>query len=385
MTSPTVYDYILVGGGLQNSLIALGLLHRRPGVRMAIIERGARPGGNHTWCFHESDVPHELGYLVEPLIVHRWPGYEVRFPSRRRDLTAPYAAITSPHLAQVLETAVAAAERATLTTGVAATTIERDRVALADGRTLIGRVVIDARGPSEDERSENAGYQKFVGLEVALSRPHRLRRPIVMDATVAQRDGFHFVYTLPFAEDRLLIEDTYFSDAPTLSLPSLRDRIAAYAERLGLHIREVVREETGVLPMPWATSAPLPTKSPLIAGYRGGWFHPGTGYSLPVATRLADLVARTPRDALFGRALRSLRRQTLRQASFCHQLNNLLFNWFAPAERWRIFEHFYRLPRATIGRFFALRMTRADRLRILIGRPPRGLSLRTRLRRSRFA
>lgn len=384
MTSGAVYDYILVGGGLQNSLIALGLLRRRPSVRLAIVEREARLGGNHTWCFHESDVPAELGYLVDPLIVHRWPGYEVRFPSRSRTLAAPYAAITSVRLSHVVEDAVAAADGATLATGVAATAVEGRRVALADGRTLTGPVVIDARGPTTTE-VKHAGYQKFVGHEVVLGRPHHLQRPIIMDATVAQRDGYRFVYTLPLAEDRLLIEDTYFSDTPELRLPALRERIAAYAKRLGLHIREVVREETGILPMPWASAAPAPSESPLVAGYRGGWFHPGTGYSLPVAIRLADLVAKTPRDALFGAKLRALRRQTSRQARYCHWLNRMLFNWFAPRERWRIFDRFYRLPGETIRRFYALRMTRADQLRILVGRPSRGLSLNTRLQKRRVA
>ena len=43
-----------------------------------------------------------------------------------------------------------------------------------------------------------------------------------MDATVPQRDGFRFVYTLPFAPDRVLIEDTYYSDGLDLDPAALR-------------------------------------------------------------------------------------------------------------------------------------------------------------------
>ena len=51
-----MYDYILVGGGLQNALIALLLAERRPGTTLALLEREERLGGNHTWSFHDTDV-----------------------------------------------------------------------------------------------------------------------------------------------------------------------------------------------------------------------------------------------------------------------------------------------------------------------------------------
>ncbi|MET0410020.1 MAG: lycopene cyclase family protein, partial [Polyangiaceae bacterium] len=52
------------------------------------------------------------------------------------------------------------------------------------------------------------------------------------------------------------------------------------------------------------------------------------------------------------------------------------FSAFAPAERFHVLERFYRLPEATIRRFYALELSSADRARILCGRPPSGLSLK---------
>jgi lycopene beta-cyclase len=40
-----------------------------------------------------------------------------------------------------------------------------------------------------------------------------------------------------------------------------------------------------------------------------------------------------------------------------------------------VFERFYGLPEPLIHRFYALSLSRLDRARILIGRPPRGFSL----------
>ena len=39
-----MFDVILVGGGLQSALIALAVLARQPGARVAIVERASRLG-----------------------------------------------------------------------------------------------------------------------------------------------------------------------------------------------------------------------------------------------------------------------------------------------------------------------------------------------------
>ena len=48
----------------------------------------------------------------------------------------------------------------------------------------------------------------------------------------------------------------------------------------------------------------------------------------------------------------------------------MLFRAAEPAERYRIFQRFYRLSPALIARFYAGASSGADRLRLLSGRPP---------------
>lgn len=382
----TSFDYILVGGGLQNGLIALVLLARRPGVRIAMIERGARLGGNHTWCYHSDDVAPPARQLVDPLVAHRWPGYSVHFPARERVVPSPYAAVTSERLHAVVSSRLAAAPGCSAYLGWTAVDVRADAVTLTptsgngERHTLHARMVIDARGPDAGESYQGAGYQKFLGHEVELDAPHRLARPVLIDATVLQgEDGYRFFYVLPLSPTRLLIEETYYSDTAALAMDQLRANVAAYATSRGYRIREVIREESGVLPIPWG-SLPQPVlRAPLVAGYRGGFFHPTTGYSFPVATRLAELVAATAPEALIGPELAALARTHRGQIRFCSLLNKMLFLWYPPAQRYRVLEHFYRLPEATIRRFYALTMTRGDYARILTGRPPRGLSVRAAL------
>jgi lycopene beta-cyclase len=200
-----------------------------------------------------------------------------------------------------------------------------------------------------------------------------------MDARVPQTDGFRFFYWLPLEPDRVLLEDTYFSDAPNLDLANLRQGILDYAREAGLDVAGVEREERGVLPLP-TRHIPMPrAESPLVGGYQGGWFHPTTGYSFPLALRLAQVVARATPEQLFGADWTRLATRHRAGLRYALLLNRMLFGAFRPEDRYHVLERFYGLPVATIRRFYALTPTRADRVRILCGRPPRGFSLRQAL------
>jgi lycopene beta-cyclase len=219
-------------------------------------------------------------------------------------------------------------------------------------------------------------YQKFIGREVLLRQPHGQALPIIMDATVAQDDGYRFVYVLPFARDRLFVEDTYYSDAPAIDRDRLAGRIADYAAANGWDVAEVVREESGALPVLtggdfdayWHSGSYGVGK----AGARAALFHPTTGYSLPDAVRTAvfvaeldDLSGKALHDALFARA-----RRLWDERGFYRLLDRMLLRAAAPEERYKVLERFYRLNPALIGRYYAAQSTGMDKARILAGRPP---------------
>jgi lycopene beta-cyclase len=372
--TPETFDYLLIGGGLQNALIALSVLERDADARVCLVERGSTLGGNHLWCFHGLDLSEAGQRLVAPLVVRRWDGYSVRFPRFERRLATPYAAVSSQRLAEHVAEVFARSPRSRLILGRSAAGMEAEKATLDSGEELHARVVIDARGPDAHSREHVIGYQKFVGLELELERPTELSEPIVMDANVHQHDGFRFVYTLPLGPSRVLVEDTYFADGPELDVGLLRTRALAYAHGLGLSVASIHREESGVLPLP-AAACLTRSGSPWQAGYAGGWFHPTTGYSFPIAARLALHVARTTPETLFDQSYIELAREHAGQQRYACLLNRLLFRALPPEARRNVLERFYQLPEPSIQRFYALSTTAFDRARILCGRPPRGLSL----------
>lgn len=367
------FDTILVGGGLANSLIALACLSRDPTCRLALVERGESLGGNHTWSFHQNDLPASLQNWIDPLVEYRWPGYAVRFPGQRRRLGLAYATFTSQRLHALVRAAFARSENSCLLLQRSAARVEPQCVTLADGEALVGDLVIDGRGPQCLPSSPGCRYQKFVGLEVTLSRPSPVVEPILMDASVSQADGFRFMYILPFTERRVLLEDTYFSDSPEIDVSELERRIERYADDNGFAISRVERWERGVLPLPLAPPRRSPGL-PLVSGYMGGWFHATTGYSFPAAVKLAQFVAERRASLVVGADLDALWSKHAEQQRFFCFLNRLLYRGFPPEQRFNVLERFYRLPEPSIGRFYAMQTSAFDRARILCGRPPRGLS-----------
>jgi lycopene beta-cyclase len=365
-------DLVIVGAGLAGGLIALALRARRPELRVVLVEEAEAAGGHHLWSCFPGDVAAEDRWLIEPLIVHSWGGHEVRFPDHARTFEAGYASLTGERLDAVLRQAMPEGD---LIFGQGVGLLSPTSATLADGTVLSAVGVIDARGPG-DMRALDLGYQKFVGQEWRCVAPHALSRPIIMDATVDQSEGYRFVYVLPLSATALFIEDTYYTTGPELDVPELRARIAAYAQAQGWEGAAEGHAETGVLPVCmdgdvdalWRAEAPGVAK----VGLRGGFFHALTGYSLPDAVRIAIAVAKM--DDLSGTVLREaiqrLARAHWRGQAYYRMLSTLLFRAAEPAERWRVLARFYRLDPALIGRFYAGQSTFTDKVRILTGKPP---------------
>jgi len=364
-------DVAIVGGGLAGGLIALALAAKRPGCTIRLIESGARIGGNHLWSFFASDVAAHDRWLVAPLISYGWTGYDVAFPGHGRTLKAHYYSIESERFDRVIRAALP--EEAVMRRKVLAASSKA--VVLADGDRVEAGGVIDCRGPGDLGLLE-LGWQKFYGRELRLSEPHDLARPMLMDATVEQTDGYRFVYALPFAATRLFVEDTYYSDTPAVDLEAMGARLDGYAAAHGWHAEQLVREEAGSLPVVmggdfegyWQSGGNKVAK----AGVRAGLFHPLTSYTLPDAVRTAALVAGASdlsgaglHDLLHGHA-----RRTWKRRGFYRLLAAMLFKAAEPGERYKVLERFYRLDPHLIARFYAAQSTLFDRGRVLAGKPP---------------
>jgi lycopene beta-cyclase len=365
-------DVAIVGGGLSGGLIALALAKMRPELDVVLIEQGQSFGGNHIWSYFASDILPAHRWLTAPLVTYGWSGYDVKFPAHSRSLDNIYYTIESERLDWVLRKELPASS---LMLGREVKAVSPRLVVLDGAQRINAGGVIDVRGAG-DLNHLDCGWQKFTGQLMQLSEPHNITKPIVMDATVDQHDGYRFVYVLPFAMDKLFVEDTYYSDKPDHDPRILRQRLAAYADEKGWKVERILREENGVLPVVmggdlesyWNSGSGRTAK----AGARGAFFQPVTSYSLPDAVRNAIFIAAQPEldgDKL-NLALRQRSEEHWHKGKFFRMLNRMLFRGADGPDRYKILERFYRLQPSLIERFYAGNTTIKDMIRILSGKPP---------------
>jgi lycopene beta-cyclase len=362
---------ILVGAGLANAMIAWRLAQTRDDVHVTMIERGPHIGGNHTWSFHETDVSADARQWLEPFISHSWPAYDVEFPRLKRRFKGGYASIPSERLRELVE----GLPRLTILKNTEVADLHPTFVTLSDKRRIEADCVIDGRGVRESPHL-TLGYQKFVGKEVHLKEPHGLTCPILMDATVAQEDGYRFLYVLPFGPRSLLVEDTRYADGAVLNDHELQTAIDSYLISRGWAVDHVIREERGILPIVltgdlskfWADGPPGVARSGLAAVL----FNPATGYSLPEAVRLADQIAQLP--SFKAQHVYNLTKTTSEKAwqrgGLFRLVNRMLFRAADPSKRWVPLQRFHTLPEGLVSRFYAGFPTFGDKVRILVGKPP---------------
>ncbi len=372
-------EIAIVGGGLAGGLIALALRRTRPEISVMLIEQGDVLGGNHRWSWFDSDLAEGASAdMMAGFRATQWQGYDVQFPAYRRQLGSQYRSLASSDFDAGLRRELA---QDTVVTNCSVAALDAEGITLNGGRRISARTVIDCRGavPSQHFRG---GWQVFMGRHIRTMQPHGVTRPVIMDAAVDQHGAFRFVYTLPLGARDLFIEDTYYADEPVLDRSALSARIDAYILDQGWGGEagggfEIVGHETGVLPVITGGSfgayqAQQRVDGVAIAGARGGFVHPLTSYTLPFAVETALAIA--AEADLPGAQLAALVEQRARRhwsrTGYYRMLGSMLFGAAKPDQRYRIFEHFYRLNEGLVERFYAARSTFPDKARILSGKPP---------------
>ncbi len=363
---------LIAGGGLSGCLAALAMARARPEVPILLVEEGESFGGNHIWSFFDADIDEGDRWLAEGLISHCWQGYYVAFPEHSRKLKAGYNSLRSVDLDKLVRERLRP-DQYRLGTKIVA--VRDNELVLLGGEKIRADAAIDARGAANLSMLD-LGWQKFVGREYRFAKPHGVDRPVIMDATVDQSEGYRFVYCLPFSETRMLVEDTYYSESPELDAAKIGARLDAYVAQRRWVGGEIEREESGVLPVAmggdfgsfWRVGGARVAKF----GMRGGFFHPTTGYTLPDAVRTASMLVK--QKDLTGGVLHNVfeayAAQLWKKRDFYRTLNTMLFRAAEPAQRYKVLERFYRLDPGLIGRFYAGQSSMFDRVRILSGKPP---------------
>jgi lycopene beta-cyclase len=339
------------GGGLAGCLLLAGLKYRWPNLSIQLEEQAAELGSSHTWSFHQHDIPKQSWPWLSPLISKTWLGYDVFFPKYQRAFNSSYHSIRAEDLKSKITT-------------------QFNSEIKFKCRSEINDSAFQAWGWPVLKKTQNFGYQKFVGLDLKLAEPHGLTRPILKDVRITQTDGYRFFYLLPWSETELLIEDTYYSNSPVIDENQTIQEIYKYAASKNYKIKEVQRREVGSLPL--ELYANEIQAHPLAIGAAAGLAHPVTGYTLPFIVKQVQAVlnASEPNLELWRAALAKENKILKKTFSYYRFLNRMMFLAAVPEKRFEVLQRFYTLPEGLIQRFYSAETNWSDELRVLIGKPP---------------
>ena len=366
------YDLAIAGGGLAGGLIALALNKLRPELDIALIEAEGHFGGNHIWSFFDSDVEPEHRWLLEPLVSQSWDSYDVHFPKYSRSLTNGYNSIESANLDKRLRKKL---PKKALRPSSAVKKIKNGLVNLEGSEEIAAGAILDVRGGGDISDLEY-GWQKFCGQMLRLKAPHGLDRPIIMDATVEQIDGYRFVYCLPFSDTEIFVEDTYYSSSREIDPDEVHVRIENYAREQDWVIDKILHSESGQLPVLYGGNFEAfwnANKGPdARAGVRAALVQPITSYSLPMAVKTAMMIADMPKitQKKLDKKLKEFAFTHWENGKFYRMLCAMMFKAAKPEKRYLTLEHTYAKDEALIERFYAGKTTLLDQAALLSGKPP---------------
>jgi lycopene beta-cyclase len=355
---------LIAGGGLAGSLAALAMARYRPDVPLLIVEERETFGGAGYRSFADAEFGEDGAELIGPLASDRWPGFYVAFPGFSRKLNVEHGGFGAGEIHRAM---VAALQPKQYRLGTKVVAVREDALVLDGGETLKAEGAIDARGATNMSALELL-YEARFERDYRFKAPHRVDRPVLVDATIEQGGGLRFFECLPLSEERLLVADICVSERAQPD-EQAGSRLAAYVKARGWAAPRALAEQAGARPLPmggdfaafWRLGGARAAK----LGLRGGFIHPVTGRTVADAAGTALLLSRQ-RD-FSGAALHDLfeaeakqlwkRREVLRAVTAAIAAA-------APEQRRGLLEQLYRLDPALIQRLQADRLGVLDRVRI---------------------
>lgn len=291
--STKTYDYIIAGSGCAG----LSLLYRmllEPELcnkEILIIDREMKSKDDRTWCFWEKSPD-----IFEPVVYHQWHilDFKSKYFSDELDIRPyTYKMIRGLDFYNfVYQFAAAYPNVHFIQSKITAMQVTGKQV---DVKTPGGTYKADyafnsTRLFQPDTRAgEHSLYMHFKGLTIRTEAPvFNPEKGTLMDFNVHQQGGAAFMYMLPADKHEALIEYTVIN-GEVLKPEEYDEALQTYLnETLQLNQVEIIREESGIIPMT-KKKFPVHHKQRIIhIGTAGGCVKASSGYAFQFIQRQTD-------------------------------------------------------------------------------------------------
>ncbi len=317
------YDYIISGSGASGMSLLYRMLQQSffYDKKILVVDKAPKNTNDHTWCFWESKTG-----VFEQIVHHQWKNvhFYSNYFSGLLDLT-PYAykMIRSIDLyGFVMDEAAKYGNVTFLYGNVTAVSTEGERaVLLIDSKRYKAHHIFNSILFEKYKVPDGKHHllQHFKGLVIETDTPvFNETVATLMDFRVSQKNVTTFMYVLPVANNRALVEYTLFTEKllqPHEYTAALQEYIQ---EVLEIKSYKVVEEEFGIIPM---TNIHFNKQQGRVInlGTAGGNTKPSTGYTFQFIQKQCDEII----EGLING--QSLLKKTFSQKKF-HWYDSVLLN-----------------------------------------------------------
>ena len=258
------FNYIIIGGGCAGLSLAyeLEINNKLENKTLAIIEPRTNYIRDKTWSFWRIR-PHNF----EDCVIKSWDNFSIHITDKTNYINCvktPYQSIDSGLFYNKIIKKLKRNKKISFLK-----TIENLNVNDAIIFNSLHNIKSD----------KNNLWQHFGGIEIETDKKIFDKEIMnLMDFDCDQKDSVHFFYTLPYSENRALIESTWLSNMQDDSEKNYQDQLTNYIEKkLKIKNYKIMYKEKGKIPLFYPEI--VKKKNEIFIGTAGGMTRLSTGYT----------------------------------------------------------------------------------------------------------
>ena len=258
------FNYIIIGGGCAGLSLAyeLEINNKLENKTLAIIEPRTNYDRDKTWSFWRI-IPHNF----EDCVIKSWDNFSVNIVDKTNYINCaktPYQSIDSGLFYKKIIQKL------------------KKNKNICFLKTLEDLNVSDAlifNSLANIKFNKNNLWQHFGGVEIETEKKIFDKEIMnLMDFDCDQKNSVHFFYTLPYSENRALVESTWLSKMKDESEKNYQDQLTNYIEKkLKIKNYKILYKEKGKIPLFYPEI--VKKKNEIFIGTAGGMTRLSTGYT----------------------------------------------------------------------------------------------------------